>query len=63
MNNNDLVQVLASLPSPVLLVARNFRVRFANHAAEEFFGTSTTMMKRNGLSDIIPFASALTDLI
>jgi two-component system nitrogen regulation sensor histidine kinase GlnL len=63
MNTNDLVQVLSSLPSPVLLVARNLRVRFANHSAEEFFGTSTTMMKRNGLSDIIPFASPLTDLI
>ena len=51
--------LLAALPHPVLVLAEDDRVLYANLAAETFFSLSHGMLKRQTLPDIIAFSSPL----
>jgi len=55
--------ILNSLPHPVLMIAGDGRIAFANVAAESFFGMSAAMLRRNALADLIPFGSPLLLLV
>jgi two-component system nitrogen regulation sensor histidine kinase GlnL len=55
--------LLEALPHPVLVLADDERVLYANAAAETFFSLSQGVLKRQTLSDIIAFASPLAALV
>jgi two-component system nitrogen regulation sensor histidine kinase GlnL len=55
--------LLAALPHPVLVLADDDRVLYANLAAESFFSLSHGMLKRQTLPDIIAFSSPLGALV
>ena len=54
--------LLAALPHPILVVADDERVIYANTAAEVFFEASQAMMKRQRLEEIVAFDCPLTAL-
>jgi two-component system nitrogen regulation sensor histidine kinase GlnL len=47
--------LLAALPHPILVVADDRRVVYANVAAEGFFSTSLAMLKRQQLDELVGF--------
>ncbi|MFI4947704.1 MAG: nitrogen regulation protein NR(II) [Alphaproteobacteria bacterium] len=49
----DAATLLAALPNPVLTLDRAGKVRFANPAAEQFFGISAAALIGHPLSDVI----------
>ncbi len=49
----DAATLLAALPNPVLTLDRAGKVRFANPAAEQFFGVSAAALIGHPLSDVI----------
>ena len=51
------------LPNPVVLVADDNLIAEANLAAETFFQTSTTMLRRSKLAQLVPFGSPVLALI
>ncbi|WP_342642296.1 two-component system sensor histidine kinase NtrB [Rhodoligotrophos ferricapiens] len=55
--------LLSALPDPLLTVDQDGRVLFANVAAEGFFQTSTLLLKRHTLAELVPFASPLLALV
>ncbi|MDT3686729.1 MAG: nitrogen regulation protein NR(II) [Pseudorhodoplanes sp.] len=55
--------VINALPLPVIVVAPDGRIADANVAAEAFFESSVSLLKRNLLRDIIPFGSPLLTLV
>ncbi len=55
--------LLSALPHPVLVLAEDDRVLYANAAAESFFSLSQGVLKRQTLPDIIAFASPLGALV
>ena len=55
--------LLAALPHPILVLADDDRVLYANAAAESFFSLSHGMLKRQTLPDIIAFSSPLAALV
>jgi len=55
--------LLDGLPHPVLLLGNKNRIEFANAAAEHFFQSSATFLRRQTLDDIIAFGSPLLALI
>ncbi len=55
--------LLDGLPHPVLLLGNNNRIEFANAAAEHFFQSSATFLRRQTLDEIIAFGSPLLALI
>jgi two-component system, NtrC family, nitrogen regulation sensor histidine kinase GlnL len=55
--------LLAALPHPILVLADDDRVLYANLAAESFFSLSHGMLKRQTLPDIIAFSSPLGALV
>jgi two-component system nitrogen regulation sensor histidine kinase GlnL len=59
----DAGQIAVSLPMPIIMVAADQRVLFANPAAEQFFATGAELLRRQKISDLIPFGSPLTQLI
>ncbi len=50
----DAAALLSALPVAVLLLDRDNRFRFANHAAEQFLGLSMVQLAQHGLSDLVP---------
>jgi two-component system, NtrC family, nitrogen regulation sensor histidine kinase GlnL len=50
----DHAALLSALPVPVLLLDKDNRFRFANHAAEQFLGLSMVQLAHQKLSDIVP---------
>ena len=50
----DPAALLGALPLPVLLIDGQNRFRFANHAAEQFLGVSTSQLAQLRLSDLVP---------
>src|SRR5215470_2742715 len=56
-------QIAAALPMPVILVGADQRLLFANPAAEQFFAMGSGLLRRQKLSDLIPFGSPLLQLI
>ncbi|HWE21593.1 MAG TPA: ATP-binding protein [Hyphomicrobiaceae bacterium] len=55
--------LLSALPHPILVLAEDDRVLYANAAAESFFSLSQGMLKRQKLADIIAFSSPLGALV
>jgi two-component system nitrogen regulation sensor histidine kinase GlnL len=59
----DAAQMLGALPVPVVMIDAQDRFRFANHAAEQFLGISTSQLAQLKLSDIVPLDNPLFNLI
>ena len=49
----DSVALLAALPVPVILLDADNRIRFINHAAEQFLGVSAAAASQLGLGDFL----------
>ena len=55
--------LLGALPHPVLVVASDGYISFANAAAEAFFSMSAAMLKRSHISDVVAFGCPLLALV
>ena len=55
--------VLNALPHPVIVVSPDGKVADANVAAEAFYEVSLPLLRRNSVSDLVPFGSPLLTLI
>ncbi len=55
--------VLQALAQPVLLCGPQSEIVFANYAAEAFFGSSSSVLTRQNLSDLIAFGSPILSLV
>lgn len=55
--------ILDALPHPVISIDPNDFIAAANDAAEAFFQSSATVLKRHRLSDFVPFGSPLLALV
>ncbi len=49
--------VLDAMPNPLLVIDDNDHICMVNTAAEDFFQSGAAVLKRNSLSDIVPFSS------
>jgi two-component system nitrogen regulation sensor histidine kinase GlnL len=49
--------VIDALPNPLILIDDGDRIAMANGAAENFFQASRSMLQRQRLGDLVPFAS------
>ena len=58
-----MLAILTALPRAVIVVDENRRVVMANAMAEEFFQMGASVLARQNLSDIVPFASPLFALV
>ena len=59
----DFGAMLGALPVAVVLLDRENRFRFANHAAEQFLGLSMQQLSHMALVDLLPADHPLFDLI
>jgi two-component system nitrogen regulation sensor histidine kinase GlnL len=59
----DTVAILSGLAVPVVLLDGQNRFRYANQAAEHFFGVSFAQLRQIGLGDLLPPDSPLFRLI
>ena len=59
----DTTQILSAMQVPVVLLDRENRFRFVNHAAEQFLGISVPQLAQMQLSDLIPTDNRLFMLI
>lgn len=50
----DAILLLSALPVPVVLLDAQDRFRYANHAAEQFLGISTSQLAQLALNDLVP---------
>lgn len=55
--------LLAALPHPILVLAEDNRVVYANAAAESFLSTSAAMLKRQRLDEVVGFGCPLLALV
>lgn len=55
--------LLGALPHPVLVIASDGAIAFANAAAESFFSMSSAMLKRSHIADVVAFGCPLLSLI
>lgn len=55
--------MLNALPIPLIMVAQDGRIVDANVAAEQFFESSATMLRRYQLRELVPFGSPLLALV
>ena len=55
--------LLAAIPHPILVLADENRIVFANASAENFLSTSAAMLKRLKLEDVIAFGCPLLALV
>lgn len=55
--------LLAALPHPILVLAEDERVIYANTAAEVFFEASQALLKRQRLEEIVAFGCPLAALV
>jgi two-component system nitrogen regulation sensor histidine kinase GlnL len=59
----DHAALLSALPVPVVLLDKDNRFRFANHAAEQFLGLSMVQLAHHKLGDIVPEDNPIFSLI
>ena len=59
----DTTQILSAMQVPVVLLDRDNRFRFANHAAEQFLGVSVPQLAQMRLADLLPGDNPLFMLI
>ncbi len=55
--------IVEALPCPLLVVAGNSAIVYANPAAEYFFATSASALQRAQLADVVAFSSPLFSLL
>ena len=55
--------VLQSLSQPVLVCSTGNKIELANYAAEGFFGSSSSVLTRQCLNDLIAFGSPILNLV
>ncbi|MBV9045136.1 MAG: PAS domain-containing protein [Alphaproteobacteria bacterium] len=55
--------IAGALPMPLIVVAANLRIAFVNPAAEQFFDTGAGLLRRQSLTDLVPFGSPLIQLV
>lgn len=60
---SDSDAILNALPNPVLLIGPDGKIIEANIAAESFFETSTQLLQRLLLKELVPFGSPLLSLV
>jgi two-component system nitrogen regulation sensor histidine kinase GlnL len=58
-----LESIVNALPTPVVLLDADNRIRFANGAAEGFFQAGVTVLCKGTLEQFVPFASPLLSLV
>ncbi|MEQ1769038.1 MAG: ATP-binding protein [Devosia sp.] len=64
MGGPDLsTSVLQALPQPVIVVDEHRNVIFVNYAAEAFFGSSSSVLTRQRLDEVIAFGSPIVGLV
>jgi len=56
-------QIAGALPMPVIVVGPRLQIVFVNPAAEQFFQTGAGILRKQILSELIPFGSPLIQLI
>ncbi len=59
----DALAVISALSDPIIVVAANGDITYANPAAEQFFDTSALLLGRQRLDDLAPFGSPLLALV
>ncbi len=59
----DYSALLSALPVPVVLLDKDNRFRFANHAAEQFLGLSMVQLAQHRLGDLLPQDNPIFQLI
>ncbi|MFN0219124.1 MAG: two-component system sensor histidine kinase NtrB [Hyphomicrobium sp.] len=59
----DCEALLSALPHPILVIAENRRIVFANTAAESFFSMSDSILRRSHIGDIFAFGCPLLQLV
>ena len=59
----DHAALLSALPVPVVLLDKDNRFRFANHAAEQFLGLSLVQLAQHQLGDLVPLDNPIFLLI
>ena len=59
----DCELLLFALPHPILMIARDGTIVFANGAAEAFFSMSAAMLKRSHIQDVVAFGCPLLALV
>jgi two-component system nitrogen regulation sensor histidine kinase GlnL len=59
----DTALILSAMQVPVVLLDRQNRFRFVNHAAEQFLGVSVPQLAQMQLSDLLPADNPLFSLI
>lgn len=59
----DNAMILGALPNPILVLAADGGVRFANPAAEAFFEAGAAALCRQNLSDLVPFGSPILTMV
>jgi len=55
--------IAAVLPMPILVVAPNDELVYANPAAEQFFAMGVSLLLKHRLAELLPFGSPLLDLV
>ena len=59
----DAHAILSALTDPIIVVADNGHIVYANPAAEQFFDTSAALLSRQTIGDLAPFGSPLLSLV
>ncbi len=59
----DALQLLQSVPNPLVVIGRDNALTFGNVAAEQFFHLSARMLTRLGLADMVSSTSPLIGLV
>lgn len=59
----DSETLLGALPHPVLMIAGDGAILFANAAAESFFSMSAAMLKRSHIKEVVAFGCPLLSLV
>ncbi len=59
----DCEDLLSALPHPILVIANDHSIVFANTAAEAFFSMGATALTRSRISDIVAFGCPLLGLV
>lgn len=59
----DAVAILGALPDPLIVVAADNRLIFANPAAEQFFASGAAALCKHRVDDLVPFGSPILGLL
>ena len=55
--------LLDALPQPVISIGSNRHVTYVNFAAQEFFGSSLNVLRRQHIVDVLPFGNPVISLV